>query len=60
MSRSRKGRQFRIDHLPGGTEPLLWVADVVAGACRAERLGEGTYRETLGDAVVGFEVTTDC
>jgi hypothetical protein len=55
-----KGTQFRIDHLPGGVEPLLWVADVVAGACRAERLGEGAYRETLGDAVMDFEVTTDC
>lgn len=55
-----KGTRFRIDHVPGGTEPLLWVADVVAGACRAERLGQGIYREALGETVMDFEVTTDC
>lgn len=55
-----KGTPFRIEHLPGGTEPLLWVADVVAGACRADRLGQGMYREALGDTVVDFEVATDC
>ncbi|MBZ4014202.1 hypothetical protein CCS38_00130 [Streptomyces purpurogeneiscleroticus] len=55
-----KGTKFRIDHLPGGTEPLLWVADVVAGACRAEQLGTGEFREALGDTVLDFEVATDC
>jgi hypothetical protein len=55
-----KGTRFRIEHLPGGTEPLLWVADVVAGACRAERLGQDKFREVLGDTVLDFDVTTDC
>ncbi|MGD6757264.1 hypothetical protein [Streptomyces sp. BH105] len=55
-----KGADFRIDHIPGGTEPLLWVADVVAGACRAEQLGRPAYREALGDLVLDFEVSTRC
>ncbi|MFF0794187.1 hypothetical protein [Streptomyces spiralis] len=55
-----KGTQFNIEHLYGSTEPLLWVADIVAGACRAEQLGRGEYREALGDRVLDFEVPTDC
>ncbi|WP_030171346.1 hypothetical protein [Spirillospora albida] len=55
-----QGTRFRVEHVAGSSEPLLWVADVVAGACRAERLGEGMYREALGDAVLDFEVGTDC
>lgn len=55
-----KGTQFRIHHRSGAEEPLLWVADVVAGACRAERLGQGIYREVLGEKVMDYEVPTDC
>jgi hypothetical protein len=55
-----KGTDFRIEHVPGGTEPLLWVADIVAGACRAEQLGSAVYREALGDVVLDFEVSTRC
>ncbi|WP_327299898.1 hypothetical protein [Streptomyces sp. NBC_01197] len=55
-----KGTDFRIDHVPGGTEPLLWIADIVAGACRAEQLGRAAYREALGDVVLDFEVSTRC
>lgn len=54
-----KGTVFRVEHLHGNAEPLLWVADVVAGACRAEQLGRGEYREMLGEAVLDFEVSTD-
>ncbi|MFI1734901.1 hypothetical protein ACH40E_37960 [Streptomyces acidicola] len=55
-----KGTDFRVDHVPGEMEPLLWVADIVAGACRAEQLGSTVYRETLGDVVLDFEVSTRC
>lgn len=52
-----KGAPFRLDHLYGAAEPLLWVADVVAGAVRAEKLGEPRYREILSDRVIDFPVT---
>ncbi|GAA3746846.1 hypothetical protein [Streptomyces tremellae] len=51
-----KGTGLRIDHVPGGTGPLLWVADIVAGACRAEQLGCVGYREARGDTVLDFKV----
>lgn len=51
-----KDARFRLDHLYGAQEPLLWVADSVAGAVRAERLGDARYRRILGDAVIGFPV----
>ncbi|MEU7889876.1 hypothetical protein AB0B54_30615 [Microbispora bryophytorum] len=51
-----KGTHFRIDHLPGAGEALLWVADIVAGAVRAEKLGDPRYREILGDRVIDFPV----
>ncbi|MFJ4672681.1 hypothetical protein [Kitasatospora purpeofusca] len=55
-----KGSTLRIEHVHGGSEPLLWVADVVAGACRFEQLGQGEYRAALGDDVLDFEVVTGC
>ena len=30
-----KGSRFRVDHIPGSAEPLLWVADVVASVVRS-------------------------
>ncbi|MFG1859814.1 hypothetical protein [Microbispora bryophytorum] len=51
-----KGTHFRIDHLPGAGEALLWVADIMAGAVRAEKLGDPRYREILGDRVIDFPV----
>lgn len=32
-----QGSNFRVDHLPGSAEPLLWIADIVAGTVRASR-----------------------
>jgi hypothetical protein len=55
-----KGSRFRVDHIPGAEEPLLWLSDVVAGACRAEQLGDSAYREMLGQVVLDFSVATDC
>ncbi|MCQ8194642.1 hypothetical protein [Streptomyces rugosispiralis] len=51
-----KDARFRLDHLLGTAEPLLWVADVVAGAVRAEKLGDVRYREILGERVIDFPV----
>ncbi|MBM7785375.1 hypothetical protein [Tenggerimyces flavus] len=56
-----KGVGFRIEHLRGETEPLLWVADIVAGACRAHRLGVERYgREALGEVVYDIEIDSGC
>ncbi|AOP51686.1 hypothetical protein SL103_34265 [Streptomyces lydicus] len=55
-----KGADFRIEHVHGGQEPLLWVADVVAGACRARQLGEDAYWAALHAVVLEVEVPTDC
>lgn len=52
-----KGTQLRVDHQRGAAEPLFWVADIVAGAIRAEREGAPVYREILGPLVQVFEVT---
>ncbi|KWX05839.1 hypothetical protein TH66_00400 [Carbonactinospora thermoautotrophica] len=51
---------FRVEHVPGPVEPLLWLCDIVAGAVRLHRLGESMYREALGDVVLDFDVVTDC
>ncbi|MGH3567739.1 MAG: hypothetical protein ACRDRH_17250 [Pseudonocardia sp.] len=40
-----------VQHRRGADEPLLWVADLVAGAVRAHRQGEVGYREVLGRRV---------
>lgn len=55
-----KGTQLRADHVSGADEPLLWVADIVAGAVRAHRQGDGQYAEVLGDQLMDFDVRTDC
>lgn len=55
-----KDSAFWVEHLPGGSEPLLWVADIVAGACRAEQLGRSMYRKILGETVLDYRVDTGC
>ena len=55
-----KGTEFQITHLPGAAEPLLWVADVVAGAVRAHREGEPSYRRLLADSLYEIDVETRC
>lgn len=55
-----KGSRFVIDHAPGPTEPLLWAADVVAGAVRAQRQGDPEYRTLLEHCVYEIEVDTGC
>ena len=55
-----KGSRFRVDHIPGSVEPLLWVADVVAGVVRASRQGSPIGLELLGERVHVLEVPTSC
>jgi hypothetical protein len=55
-----RGSSFHISHVLGVDEPLTWVADIVAGACRAGRQGKGTYRDILGKVVIDFDVMTGC
>jgi hypothetical protein len=45
------GSAVRVEHAPGPTEPLLWVADTVCGAVVQDRCGDGTYLRELGGAV---------
>lgn len=55
-----KGTRFRIEHVKGAEEPLCWVADIVAGALRAQREGRPGLRELLDDCVYEIEVETGC
>lgn len=51
-----KGTKIRLEHVRGETEPLLWVADIVAGAVRAARQGATSYRDVLADRLTLFEI----
>ena len=53
-----RGTRLRVDHRRGGDEPLLWIADIVAGAIRASREGEHRYHQILKDQIHVIEV--DC
>lgn len=55
-----KGSMMRAEHIPGATEPLLWISDIVAGAVRAQRLGDSRYTDLLGETLIDFDVATDC
>jgi hypothetical protein len=55
-----KGAVFRVRHLPGAAEPILWAADIVAGAVRAARQDQGAFPDILADCVHKIEVVTDC
>lgn len=53
-----KGSMFRVDHQPGAEMPLFWAADIVAGAIRAARMGERSYRDALSHRVYEVDVPT--
>jgi hypothetical protein len=55
-----KGSRFRVDHVRGSDEPLLWVADVVAGAVRASLRDSSAEVELLGERVRVLKVPTGC
>ena len=51
------GSALRMYHPRGPGEPLLWVADVVAGAVTAHLQGEPEYFETLAGRITLYDVT---
>ncbi|WP_409494954.1 hypothetical protein [Amycolatopsis sp. cmx-11-12] len=55
-----KGTVFRVVHQPGRDEPLLWAADIVAGAIRAAKEGRPSCRRLIEDRVYEIAVETDC
>ncbi|OXM45920.1 hypothetical protein CFP71_37670 [Amycolatopsis thailandensis] len=55
-----KGTAFRVAHEPGKDEPLLWAADIVAGAIKAGKDGRLGYRRLIEDLVCEIAVETDC
>ncbi|MFF4340811.1 hypothetical protein ACFY00_12855 [Kitasatospora sp. NPDC001540] len=54
------GSAFRVEHIHGGNEPLLWIADVVAGARRFAQLGRNEHWQRFVDLAVEVDVVTDC
>lgn len=50
--------RIRISHTPGPSEPLLWIADTVAGAVAADRRGNPEYLELLRPKLHIIELKT--
>ena len=56
-----KGTRFHIEHENGADEPLLWAADIVAGAVRVHRQqGDSICRDLLADCLYEIEVDARC
>ncbi len=53
-----KGSRFHVEHVPGRQEPKLWSADLVAGAVRASRQGDATFRRELDHCLYESELDT--
>lgn len=43
--------RFRVQHLACAEDALFWAADIVAGAGRAGRAGQGEHRRLLNDHI---------
>ena len=54
------GSNFWVDHVSGSAEPLLWVADIVAGTVRASHQDSSVQLELLGEHVHLVRVPTGC
>lgn len=52
-------RRLRIQHLRGGDEPLLWIADAVLGAINAKHLGESSHIDKLRSTLIVETRTPD-
>lgn len=52
------GTRFHAVHVAGNQEPLLWSADIVAGAVRAHHQGNGAYRRKLEHCLYEIELDT--
>lgn len=50
-ARKQIGGPFRIDHVAGRLEPLLWVPDILCGAMSQARTGNNLYMELFGGKV---------
>ena len=55
-----KRPEFRITHQFGAVDPLLWAADMVAGAVRAHRLGRPVPRDLLDGCLYEITIDTGC
>lgn len=55
-----RGTPFHVEHAAGADEPLLWAADIVAGAVRTYREGDRACRDALEACVYEVEVPTSC
>lgn len=55
-----RGAHFQVTHVAGSQEPLLWSADIVAGAVRAHHQGTSTYRQQLENCLYEVELDTHC
>ncbi|MFI5559065.1 hypothetical protein ACIA2T_07270 [Amycolatopsis japonica] len=53
-----RGTVFRVEHRFGKDEPLLWIADVVAGAVRARLTGSAAFFEPLSGCVHEIRMDT--
>lgn len=53
-----EGTRFHVEHVAGSQEPLLWSADIVAGAVRAHHQGNGSYRKELEHCLYEVELNT--
>jgi hypothetical protein len=54
------GAVFRVGHIPGKREALLWAADIAAGAVRAQHEGRANYQPLLNGSLHEVVVATDC
>ncbi|SER75185.1 DUF3800 domain-containing protein [Actinokineospora terrae] len=52
-----KGTQFAVTHLRGGEEPLLWAADILAGAAHAGLAGSSELWDLLAPRVAECAVS---
>lgn len=50
-TRGTIGPSLRVGFLPASADPMLWIADVFAGALSAAKAGATAPREVLGQAV---------
>lgn len=55
-----RGASFRVDHTRGAAEPLLWAADVIAGAVRASEEGRPDLRAPLDHCVYEIRIGSGC
>ncbi len=59
--RSRRviGHTIRIDHGQPSNEPLLWLADIVAGAVSVAEGGEPSDREVIAATLTEYRIQLD-